>query len=142
MCHVAWGSRGPKDSLMSKRIYVGNLSFKTSSEDLREVFSEYGEVVDASVVSDRETGRSRGFGFVEMNDGAEDAIEALNGQEVGGRTLTVNEARPRENRRGGGGGGGGGRGGYGGGGRGGYGGGGGGRGGRGGGYGGGGSGRY
>lgn len=126
---------------MSKRIYVGNLSFKTSSEDLREVFSEYGEVVDASVVSDRETGRSRGFGFVEMNDGAEDAIEALNGQEVGGRTLTVNEARPRENRRGGGGGGGGGRGGYGGGGRGGYGGGGGGGyGGGGGGYGGGGGG--
>jgi len=123
---------------MSKRIYVGNLSFNTSADELREVFGEYGEVVSASVVSDRETGRSRGFAFVEMSDGAENAIEALNGQEVGGRTLTVNEARPREERRsGGGGGGGGGRGGYGGGG------GGGGRGGGGsGGYGGGGGGGY
>jgi len=130
---------------MSKRIYVGNLSFNTSADELREVFGEYGEVVSASVVSDRETGRSRGFAFVEMSDGAENAIEALNGQEVGGRTLTVNEARPREERRsGGGGGGGGGRGGYGGGGggggRGGY--GGGGSGGGGGGYGGGGGGGY
>ncbi len=110
---------------MSKRIYVGNLSFNTSAEDLRSAFGQYGDVVSASVVSDRETGRSRGFAFVEMNDGADDAIDALNGQDLGGRTLTVNEARPREERRGGGGGGG--RGGYGGGGgRGGYGGGGGG----------------
>ncbi|QDS91665.1 RNA recognition motif (RRM, RBD, or RNP domain) [Roseimaritima multifibrata] len=131
---------------MSKRIYVGNLSFNSSADDLRELFGQYGEVVNASVVSDRETGRSRGFAFVEMNDGAEDAIEALNGQDLGGRALTVNEARPREERRGGGGGGGdrGGYGGGGGGGRGGYGGGGGGGygGGGGGGYGGGGGGGY
>ncbi|WP_153556795.1 RNA recognition motif domain-containing protein [Roseimaritima sediminicola] len=105
---------------MSKRIYVGNLSFKTTADELRDVFGEHGEVVSASVVSDRETGRSRGFAFVEMTDGADSAIDALNGQEFGGRTLTVNEARPREER------GGRGRGGYGGGGGGGYGGGGGG----------------
>ena len=104
---------------MSKRIYVGNLSFNTSADDLRDVFGEFGEVTSSSVVSDRETGRSRGFAFVEMSSGAEDAIEALNGRELGGRTLTVNEARPREDRRSGGGGGGGGgyRGGGGGGGR-------------------------
>jgi RNA recognition motif-containing protein len=93
---------------MSKRLYVGNLSFSTTSDELREAFSQYGSVTSASVVSDRDTGRSRGFGFVEMADGADEAIEAMNGQELGGRTLTVNEARPRENRRGGGGGGGGG----------------------------------
>ena len=93
---------------MGKRIYVGNLSFNTTSDDLRETFGEFGEVTSASVVSDRETGRSRGFAFVEMDNGADDAIEALNGRELGGRTLTVNEARPREERRGGGGGGGGG----------------------------------
>ena len=107
------------------RIYVGNLSFRTTEDTLRDAFSQYGEVVSASIVTDRETGRSRGFGFVEMNDQtqANAAIEAMNGQDFEGRTLTVNEARPREERpRGGGGGGGGGRGG-----RGGYGGGGGGR---------------
>jgi RNA recognition motif-containing protein len=93
---------------MGKRIYVGNLSFNTTSDDLRETFGEFGEVTSASVVSDRETGRSRGFAFVEMDNGADDAIEALNGRELGGRTLTVNEARPREERRSGGGGGGGG----------------------------------
>lgn len=93
---------------MSKRLYVGNLSFSTTSDELREAFSQYGSVTSASVVSDRDTGRSRGFGFVEMADGADEAIEAMNGQELAGRTLTVNEARPRENRRGGGGGGGGG----------------------------------
>ena len=93
---------------MGKRIYVGNLSFNTTSDDLRDTFGEFGEVTSASVVSDRETGRSRGFAFVEMDNGADDAIEALNGRELGGRTLTVNEARPREERRSGGGGGGGG----------------------------------
>lgn len=120
------------------RIYVGNLSFRTTEDTLRDAFSQYGEVVSASIVTDRETGRSRGFGFVEMNDQgqANAAIEAMNGQDFEGRTLTVNEARPREERPRGGGGGG--RGGFGGGG-GGYGGGGGGRGGRGG-YGGGGGG--
>ncbi|ADG67420.1 RNP-1 like RNA-binding protein [Planctopirus limnophila DSM 3776] len=106
---------------MAKNLYVGNLPYGTTADDLREAFSEHGTVTRAQVVSDRETGRSRGFGFVEMSDGAERAVEAMNGAEFQGRTLTVNEARPREERGGGGGGG------YGGGGGGGYGGGGGGR---------------
>jgi RNA recognition motif-containing protein len=118
---------------MSKKLYVGNISFQTTSDDLVQAFSQYGSVTSAQVVTDRETGRSRGFAFVEMADGADEAIAAMNGALIGGRTLTVNEAKPREDR--GGGGGGGGRGGYGGGGggRGGYGGGGGGYGGGGGG---------
>ena len=123
---------------MSKNLYVGNLSYNCTADDLRELFSHHGAVTSAQVVSDRETGRSRGFGFVEMSDGGEAAIGALNGAEFQGRTLTVNEARPRES----GGGGRGGGGGYGGGGRSGGGGGGGGRSGGGGGYGGGGGGRY
>ncbi len=100
-----------------KKIYVGNLSFDTSEPELRDLFAQHGEVTSASLVMDRETGRPRGFGFVEMADAAQAdaAIEALNGQSIGGRDLTVNEAKPREN-RGGGGGGGGSRGGYGGGG--------------------------
>jgi RNA recognition motif-containing protein len=104
---------------MSTRLYVGNLSFRTTSDELREVFSQAGEVENASVVEDRDTGRSRGFGFVEMAtaEGAAAAIEMFNGKDLGGRNLTVNEARPRVERGGyGGGGGGGGRGGYGGGG--------------------------
>ena len=81
-------------------IYVGNLSFRTDDEELREVFAEFGEVRSAKVVMDRETNRSRGFGFVEMDNDAEGkaAIEALDGAEVGGRNLRVNEARPRESR--------------------------------------------
>ena len=107
---------------MGKNIYVGNLPFTTTADDLRETFSQYGTVTSAQIIMDRETNRSRGFGFVEMSDGADAAIEALNGSQLGGRTLTVNEAKPREDRpRGGGGGGrggyGGGGGGYGGGGR-------------------------
>jgi RNA recognition motif-containing protein len=100
------------------KLYVGNLSFQTSSEDLQELFSQAGTVESASVVEDRETGRSRGFGFVEMatNEEGQAAIQQFNGKEFGGRNLTVNEARPREDRGGRGGGGGGGRGGYGGGG--------------------------
>lgn len=90
---------------MTKKLYVGNLAFATTSDDLRDAFSEYGTVSSATVITDRETGRSRGFGFVEMEDGAEQAVEAMNGKELGGRTLNVNEARPREDRRGGGGGG-------------------------------------
>ncbi len=113
-----------------KKIYVGNLPFSMGEDALRQLFSAHGEVVSATIVTDRETGRPRGFGFVEMENGpAQAAIGALNGLSIEGRALTVNEARPREERPrgGGGGGGGGGRGGYGGGG-----GGGGGRGGRGG----------
>ncbi|MBY0227776.1 MAG: RNA-binding protein, partial [Gemmataceae bacterium] len=93
---------------MSKNIYVGNLNFQTTSDDLVEAFSKFGTVSRAQVVMDRETGRSRGFGFVEMADGADEAIQAMNGAQFQGRTLTVNEAKPREERpRSGGGGGGG-----------------------------------
>src|SRR5215210_2770347 len=123
---------------MGKNIYVGNLPFDTTGDDLVELFQVYGTVTSGQVIIDKFSGRSRGFGFVEManDDEAQAAIDALNGSPFGNRPLTVNEARPREER---GGGGGGGRGGYGGGGgRGGYGGGGGGYGGGGGGYGGGG----
>jgi RNA recognition motif-containing protein len=109
-------------------IYVGNLAYSTNDESLRSAFAAYGEVASARVVSDRMTGRSKGFGFVEMPDrtAAQAAIDALNGKELDGRTLRVNESqpKPREERRGGGGGGGfGGGGGGGGGGRGGFGGG-------------------
>jgi cold-inducible RNA-binding protein len=102
---------------MSMKLYVGNLSFNTSSSDLQELFAQSGTVESASVVEDRDTGRSRGFGFVEMSsrEEGEAAINQLNGKEVGGRALTVNEAKPRED-RGGSRGGGGGRGGFGGGG--------------------------
>jgi RNA recognition motif-containing protein len=113
------------------KLYVGNLAFQTSSEDLQQLFAQAGTVQSASVIEDRDTGRSRGFGFVEMasKEEGESAISQFNGKEFNGRNLTVNEARPREDRGGRGGGGGGGRGGYGGnrgggGGRGGYGGGG------------------
>ena len=85
---------------MSKKLYVGNISFKTTEDDLREAFGQFGEVTSASVITDRETGRSRGFAFVEMSNGAEAAIDALNGADLQGRTLNVNEARPRENRGG------------------------------------------
>ena len=111
------------------KLYVGNLSFNTSEQELRELFEAHGEVASASLVMDRETGRPRGFGFIEMNDAgqAQAAIDALNGQPFQGRDLTVNEARPKTGGGGFGGGGGGGRSGGGGGGRGGWGGGGGGR---------------
>ena len=96
---------------MSKRLYVGNLSYDVSSSDLEALLSAHGTVVSAEVISDRATGQSKGFGFVEMNSDAEAdaAIAALNGQQHGGRALTVNEAKPRAPRSGGG------RGGYGGG---------------------------
>ena len=101
---------------MSSNIYVGNLPYETTSDDLRSWFAEHGNVTRAQVAADRDTGRSRGFGFVEMSEGGDEAIAALNGAQLQGRTLTVNEAKPREDRpRGGGGGGyGGGGGGYGG----------------------------
>lgn len=101
---------------MAKKLYVGNISFQTTSDDLVAAFSQYGTVLGAQIVSDRETGRSRGFAFVEMHDGADEAIAALHGTQLAGRTLTVNEAKPREERPRSGGGGGGGYGGGGGGG--------------------------
>jgi RNA recognition motif-containing protein len=93
---------------MGRRLYVGNLSYDVSSSDLEQMLSQHGTVESAEVISDRMSGRSKGFGFVEMSsdDEAQAAINALNGQDHGGRALTVNEAKPREPRGGGGGGGG------------------------------------
>jgi len=105
---------------MGKRMYVGNLSYQTTETDLTNLFEQVGPVESANIITDRDTGRSKGFGFVEMgNEDAEKAIAQFNGTELNGRALTVNEARPREERSGGGGRGGygGGRGGGGGGGR-------------------------
>jgi RNA recognition motif-containing protein len=92
-----------------KKIYVGNLSYSTTEDDVRQAFEPFGSVRSVSILSDRETGRSRGFGFVEMDsdEEADAAITAMNGKDIDGRTLTVNEARPRTERSGGGGGGGG-----------------------------------
>ena len=104
---------------MGKKLYCGNLSYNVASNDLDQMFSEFGTVKSAEVINDRDTGRSKGFGFVEMSSDNEAlaAISGINGREHDGRTLTVNEAKPREARSGGGGGGGGYRGGGGGGGR-------------------------
>ena len=87
---------------MPNKLYVGNLAFQTSSEDLRQIFAQAGTVESATVVEDRDTGRSRGFGFVEMSsrEEAQAAISQFNGQDVNGRSLTVNEAKPREDRGG------------------------------------------
>ena len=93
-----------RDALFSKehsmkQIYVGNLPYRSSEEEVRELFAQYGEVNSVKLITDRETGRPRGFGFVEMEEtSAQEAIEALDGQEFDGRRLKVNEARPRENR--------------------------------------------
>jgi RNA recognition motif-containing protein len=100
---------------VSTKLYVGNLAFGTTDQDLMELFGRYGQVVSAQVVMDRDTGRSRGFAFVEMGSGGQEAIQGTNMNEFQGRNLTVNEAKPREPRSGGGYGGGGG--GYGGGGK-------------------------
>jgi RNA recognition motif-containing protein len=112
---------------MAKKLYVVNLTYDTREDDLVELFGQYGEVLSAQIIIDRDTNRSKGFAFVEMGSGADEAINDLNGRDFKGRDLTVNEARPREDRGGGGrggyGGGRGGGGGYGGGGGGGYGGG-------------------
>ena len=90
---------------MGKKLYVGNLSYEVSASELEQLFSQHGTVESAQVIEDRATGRSKGFGFVEMSSASEAqaAIDALNGQEHGGRSLTVNEAKPREPRGGGGG---------------------------------------
>ena len=95
---------GPRQSAemerMSKRLYVGNLPFSATEDEVRELFAQYGEVKSVDLISDRETGRPRGFGFVEMeDDGADEAISALDGHSMGGRSLRINEARPREPRR-------------------------------------------
>ena len=92
---------------MSKKLYVGNLAFQTTSQDLQELFAQAGTVESASVIEDRDTGQSKGFAFVEMSteEEAATAIQQFNGKEVAGRALKVNEARPKENRSGGGGGG-------------------------------------
>jgi RNA recognition motif-containing protein len=84
---------------MSKRIYVGNLPFSSTEDDLKQLFSSHGEVVSVSVVTDRDTGRPRGFAFVEMENGASEAISALDNRDFGGRNIKVNEAKPRENSR-------------------------------------------
>ena len=93
---------------MSKKIYVGNLPFSSTEDQIRDLFSQHGTVTSVNLITDRETGRPRGFGFIEMDGGAEQAISALDNHELDGRNLKVNEARPREAGRGGGGGGGGG----------------------------------
>ncbi len=102
---------------MSKNIFVGSLAWGTTSEGLEKAFAQYGSVTSAKVITDRETGRSKGFAFVEMASGGDEAIRALNGASLDGRNIVVNEARPRETRSGGGSGGSGGYGGGGGGGR-------------------------
>jgi RNA recognition motif-containing protein len=84
--------------MMSKNIYVGNLSFETTNTDLETAFAQFGQVRRAQVAMDRTTGRSRGFGFVEMSQGADEAIAEMNGVQMNGRTIVVNEARPREAR--------------------------------------------
>ena len=90
---------------MSKKLYVGNLSFSSTEDDVRDHFAPYGEVISVNLITDRETGRLRGFGFVEMDDaGASAAIQALDGKELGGRTLKVNEAQEKPRSGGGGGG--------------------------------------
>ena len=96
-----------RKNIMSMKLYVGNLSFDTSNSELQELFATIGTVESATVVEDRDTGRSRGFGFVEMStkEEGDNAIDQLNGKEINGRELKVNEAKPRENRAGGGGGG-------------------------------------
>ena len=86
---------------MSKRIYVGNLSYQTTENDINNLFGQVGEVESVNIITDRDTGRSKGFGFVEMgNEDADKAIAQLNGTELNGRSITVNEARPREDRGG------------------------------------------
>jgi RNA recognition motif-containing protein len=88
---------------MSAKIYVGNLAFSTTEQDLREQFGQYGHVQSTSIITDRDTGRSRGFAFIELDskESAHAAIRALNGRDLGGRALTVNEAKPRETQGGG-----------------------------------------
>jgi len=87
-----------EEATMSTNIYVGNLPFSVTAEDIRDLFSAYGTVESVNLITDRETGRLRGFGFVEMSSGAEEAIAALNQSDLGGRSITVNPAKPRQER--------------------------------------------
>jgi RNA recognition motif-containing protein len=89
---------GQEKLVMSKKIYVGNLPFSASDDDIRALFGEHGTVESVNLITDRETGRPRGFGFVEMSDGADEAIQALHQKDMDGRSLNVNEARPRTDR--------------------------------------------
>ncbi len=110
--HFPVGAAKPfEDFCMNQRLYVGNLPFGVGDEDLKQAFGQFGEVVSARVITDRETGRSRGFGFVELASGGDVAVNEMNGADMQGRKLVVNEARERERTGGGGGGGGGGYGG-------------------------------
>ena len=84
---------------MSKKIYVGNLPYSATEDEIRNLFAQHGEVTSVNMITDRDTGRARGFGFVEMESGGDEAIQKLDKQELDGRSLTVNEARPREPRR-------------------------------------------
>ena len=84
---------------MSTNIYVGNLSFDSTESDIRQLFEEFGTVDEVKLITDRDTGRARGFGFVEMSSGGDEAIRTLDGRDLGGRNLKVNEAKPREERR-------------------------------------------
>ncbi|HVQ13132.1 MAG TPA: RNA-binding protein [Vicinamibacterales bacterium] len=107
--HVAWVAETSQESVMGRKLYVGNLPYETNEQDLQELFTQAGNVETVTVMRDRDTGRARGFAFVEMSsdDEAQNAITKLNDQQFGGRRLTVNEARPQVPRSGGGGGGGG-----------------------------------
>jgi RNA recognition motif-containing protein len=96
LCAVRLPGSGPKGEYILKKLYVGNLPFDATADELREMFSPYGRVMSATICSDRETGNSRGFAFVEMVEGAEEAINALNQARFGSRSLTVNEAKPRD----------------------------------------------
>lgn len=96
---VVNGPGGFERKYMSKKIYVGNLPFDSTEDQIRDLFAEHGTVTSVALITDRHTGAPRGFGFVEMNEGADTAIAALNNRELGGRTLKVNEAKPRENSR-------------------------------------------
>lgn len=105
---ISFTTLNSKANFMGKKLYVGNLAYSSTDQDISDLFSQCGTVDSVSIITDRDTGRSKGFGFVEMSNDEEanQAIEKFNGMEIEGRALTVNEARPKENRGGGGGGGG------------------------------------
>jgi cold-inducible RNA-binding protein len=99
-CSIPTGCPAKKENLMNKKLYVGNMPYNTTEDQIRTLFAQAGEVTEVTLITDRETGRPKGFGFVEMatEDGGKEAIKRFNGHAMGDRTLTVNEARPREER--------------------------------------------